>query len=86
MPSVIILSVILYSVMHRVRASHVRTGNNLTSSISALNRTMTKLADVGKTLEDYNYENENIANIILNEIADVQFMGMSVRTLRVRLG
>ena len=40
---------------------------------------MTKLSAVGKTLEDYNYENENIANIILNEIADVQFMGMSVR-------
>ena len=44
-----------------------------------MNRTMTKLSAVGKTLEDYNYENENIANIILNEIADVQFMGMSVR-------
>jgi hypothetical protein len=46
--------------------------------LSALNRTMTKLSAVGRTLEDYNYENENIANIILNEIADVQFMGMSV--------
>ena len=45
---------------------------------SALNRTMTKLSAVGKTLEDYNYENEMIADIILNEIADVQFMGMSV--------
>lgn len=44
---------------------------------------MTKLAAVGKTLEDYNYENENIANIILNEIADVQFMGMSVRDLPI---
>ena len=39
---------------------------------------MTKLAAVGKTLEDYNYENEDIADIILSEIADVQFMGMSV--------
>ena len=42
---------------------------------------MTKLAAVGKTLEDYNYENQMIADIILNEIADVQFMGMSVSLL-----
>jgi len=39
---------------------------------------MVKLAFVGKSLEDYNYENEMIADIILNEIADVQFTGMSV--------
>lgn len=43
----------------------------------ALNRTMTKLAADGTSLEDYNYENKAIADIILNEIADVQFMGMS---------
>ena len=44
----------------------------------ALNRTMAKLEADGTSLEDYNYENQAIAHIILNEIADVQFMGMSV--------
>jgi len=33
---------------------------------------------MGKSPEDYNYENEMIADIILNEIADVQFTGMPV--------
>ncbi len=40
---------------------------------------MMKLAKTGETLEDYNYENKDIADQILNEIADLQFMGMSVR-------
>lgn len=44
----------------------------------ALNKTMAKLAKEGTSLEDYNYENQQIADIILNEIGDVQFMGMSV--------
>lgn len=39
---------------------------------------MTKLATNGTSLDDYNYENKHIASIILDEIADVQFMGMSV--------
>ena len=39
---------------------------------------MMKLKMKGQTLEEYNYENEGIANIILNEIADLQFKGMSV--------
>lgn len=42
---------------------------------------MTTLAANGTSLEDYNYENKNIADIILNEIADVQFMGMSVSSV-----
>ena len=37
-----------------------------------------KLSKTGRTLEDYNYQNEGIADIILNEIADLQFKGMSV--------
>ena len=45
----------------------------------ALNRTMARLAANGTSLEDYNYENQAIADIIKNEIGDVQFMGMSVR-------
>ena len=36
------------------------------------------LSKTGETLEDYNYQNERIADIILNEIADLQFKGMSV--------
>ena len=39
---------------------------------------MRKLSKTGETLEDYNYQNEGIADIILNEIADLQFKGMSV--------
>ena len=35
--------------------------------------------NLGTSLEDYNYENQAIADIIKNEIGDVQFMGMSVR-------
>ena len=37
-----------------------------------------KLSKTGRSLEDYNYQNEGIADIILNEIADLQFKGMSV--------
>jgi len=43
----------------------------------ALNRTMARLVSNGTSLEDYNYENQAIADIIKNEIGDVQFMGMS---------
>ena len=39
---------------------------------------MRKLSKTGETLEDYNYQNEEIAGLILNEIADLQFKGMSV--------
>ena len=46
----------------------------------ALNRTMSRLQSQGTSLEEYNYENQEIADIILSEIADVQFMGMSVRS------
>ena len=54
--------------------------NNVGPSFSfqALNNTMIKLSETGRTLEDYNYQNEGIADIILNEIADLQFKGMSV--------
>ena len=44
----------------------------------ALNNTMTTLIGQGTSLEEYNYENQAIADIILSEIADVHFMGMSV--------
>ncbi len=43
----------------------------------ALNRTMAKLAVNGTSLEDYNYENQAIADMILTEMGDVQFTGMS---------
>lgn len=46
----------------------------------ALNRTITRLEAVSQSLDDYNYNNKDIADIILNEIADVNFVGMSVRT------
>ena len=48
-------------------------------SILALNKTMAKLAGLGASLEDYDYKNAAIADIILNEIAKLQFTGMSVR-------
>ena len=44
----------------------------------ALNETMDVLAKNGTSLEDYNYENIHIMAMILDEIAKVQFMGMSV--------
>ena len=44
----------------------------------ALNKTMDVLAKNGTSLEDYNYENIHIMAMILDEIAKVQFMGMSV--------
>ena len=40
--------------------------------------------NLGTSLEDYNYENQAIADIIKNEIGDVQFMGMSVRKNRIK--
>ena len=40
---------------------------------------MAKLAGLGASLEDYDYKNAAIADIILNEIAKLQFTGMSVR-------
>ena len=43
----------------------------------ALNRTINRLEAVNQSLDDYNYNNKEIADIILNEIADVQFDGMS---------
>lgn len=46
--------------------------------IPALNKTMKRLADVGQTLESYNYDNEEIGRIILEEIGDVKFEGISV--------
>ena len=45
----------------------------------ALNKTITKLEARGETLEDYNYENKNIAELILNEFGDLDFDGLSVR-------
>ena len=39
---------------------------------------MKRLADVGQTLESYNYDNEEIGRIILEEIGDVKFEGISV--------
>ena len=45
----------------------------------ALNKTMERLEFRGESLEDYNYKNKQIADIILEEIAGLQFTGMSVR-------
>ena len=44
----------------------------------ALNKTMDMLAKNGTSLEDYNYENIHIMQEILDQIAKVNFMGMSV--------
>ena len=44
----------------------------------ALNKTMTELAMNGTSLEDYNYENKYVMKEILDQIAKVNFMGMSV--------
>ena len=42
---------------------------------------MERLDSQGKeTLEDYNYHNKRIADIILEKIADTTFTGMSVST------
>lgn len=45
----------------------------------ALNSTMAKLAAMGQTIEDYNYENKEIGNIILDQFGDVKFDGISGR-------
>ena len=39
---------------------------------------MKKLAESGRSLEDYNYENHEIAEMILNDFGDVKFKGISV--------
>ena len=44
----------------------------------ALNKTIARLQAVSQSLDDYNYNNKEIADIILEEIADLKFMGMSV--------
>ena len=45
---------------------------------TALNRTMEMLHKNGTSLEDYNYENIHIMDILRDQMADVDFMGMSV--------
>ena len=75
---------------------HIKIASNCISSFFsniifvltflALNETMMKLSKTGQTLEDYNYQNEGIADIILNEIADVQFKGMSVSPFIINFG
>ena len=44
---------------------------------------MERLEFRGESLEDYNYKNKQIADIILDEIAGLQFTGMSVRTTTI---
>ena len=43
----------------------------------ALNKTINRLEAVNQSLDDYNYNNKAIADIILDEIAGLQFDGMS---------
>ena len=43
----------------------------------ALNGTIARLKSASQSLDDYNYNNKKIADIILEEIADVKFEGMS---------
>ena len=50
----------------------------ITSVRTALNRTMEMLHKNGTSLEDYNYENIHIMDILRDQMADVDFMGMSV--------
>ena len=45
---------------------------------TALNRTIQNLAARGQTIDDYNYENKEIGEIILEEIGDTKFDGISV--------
>ncbi len=40
---------------------------------------MHRLASMGQSLEDYNYENKEIGQIILDDLGDVRFVGISVR-------
>ena len=46
----------------------------------ALNKTIQKLEARGETLEDYNYENKGIAELILGEFGALNFDGLSVST------
>ena len=50
----------------------------LFSLSTALNRTIQNLAARGQTIDDYNYENKEIGEIILEEIGDTKFDGISV--------
>ena len=40
---------------------------------------MKRLASVGQSLEDYNYDNVDIGKIIFDDFGDVRFSGISVR-------
>ena len=43
-----------------------------------MNRTIQNLAARGQSIDDYNYENKEIGEIILEEIGDTKFDGISV--------
>lgn len=45
--------------------------------LPALNQTIAKLESRGQSLEDYNYENRDIAELILNEFGELKFEGIS---------
>ena len=51
---------------------------NLKIYFLALNKTMKRLASIGQSLEDYHYENKDIMQIILDDLGDVKFDGVSV--------
>lgn len=53
-------------------------------SSTALNRTIQNLAARGQTIDDYNYENKEIGEIILEEIGDTKFDGISVSACKLR--
>ena len=58
-------------------------GVRLFFSVStALNRTIQNLAARGQSIDDYNYENKEIGEIILEEIGDTKFDGISVSVER----
>lgn len=43
----------------------------------ALNRTITRLANMGMSLDDFHYEDRTITDIIKSELRNVQFLGIS---------
>ena len=50
--------------------------------LPALDKTIRLLGEMGQTIENYNYGNKEIGQIILEQIGDVKFEGISVSATR----
>ncbi len=60
----------------RVKVVYTRVESFL-PQIAALNKTMTQLSSMGQSLRDYTYDNDEIGRVILHEMAEVKFVGIS---------